>query len=402
MANDFASRPEGVYRTLGPGSQIAGYLIGEQIGAGGMAVVFRARDEVLGRLAAVKVIAPSMANDEEFRARFLRESRMVAAVDSLHIIPVYAAGEAEGLLYIATRFVAGGDLAGLLRRSGGRLDPDRAASLVAQVASALDAAHAAGLVHRDVKPQNILVDSVPERPEHAFLSDFGLSKGTQSATRLTADGQFLGTPDYSSPEQIRGGDVDGRADQYSLACVAYVLITGELPFPRSDTVATMFAHLQEAVPLVTRLRPELSPAVNGVIARALAKAPTDRYRRCADFAAALQEAVDLTRPAPAPDPWAWLARDDRAAWIPAAERPWRPPGDSADLAGSPPAPPRPSPAFRPPQAGRDAGWARLSIPSTPPGQARTASSSRPAVKAAAFTCGTRRAAHTSRCSPRRI
>jgi len=362
MANDFASRPEGVYRTLGPGSQIAGYLIGEQIGAGGMAVVFRARDEVLGRLAAVKVIAPSMANDEEFRARFLRESRMVAAVDSLHIIPVYAAGEAEGLLYIATRFVAGGDLAGLLRRSGGRLDPDRAASLVAQVASALDAAHAAGLVHRDVKPQNILVDSVPERPEHAFLSDFGLSKGTQSATRLTADGQFLGTPDYSSPEQIRGGDVDGRADQYSLACVAYVLITGELPFPRSDTVATMFAHLQEAVPLVTRLRPELSPAVNGVIARALAKAPTDRYRRCADFAAALQEAVDLTRPAPAPDPWAWLARDDRAAWIPAAERPWRPPGDAADFAGSPPAPAGPTPTFRPPRAGRDADWAHPSIP----------------------------------------
>jgi serine/threonine-protein kinase len=363
MANDFTSRPEGVYRTLGPGSRIAGYLIGEQIGAGGMAVVFRARDEVLGRLAAVKVIAPAMANDEEFRARFLRESRMVAAVDSLHIIPVYAAGEAEGLLYIATRFVAGGDLAGLLHRSGRPLDPDRAASLVAQVASALDAAHAAGLVHRDVKPQNILVDSVPEQPEHAFLSDFGLSKGTKSATRLTADGQFLGTPDYSSPEQIRGGDVDGRADQYSLACVAYVLLTGELPFPRSDTVATMFAHLQESVPLVTRLRPELSPAVNGVIARALAKAPADRYRRCADFAAALQEAVDLSRPAPEPDPWAWLARDDRAAWVPTAERPWQqPPGNPAGFTGSPPQPPGPSPAFTPQPAGRDADWSHPSIP----------------------------------------
>ena len=120
------------------------------------------------------------------------------------------------------------------------------------MASALDAAHAAGLVHRDVKPQNILVDTVPERPEHAFLSDFGLSKGTQSATGLTAEGQFLGTPDYCAPEQIRGGQVDGRADQYALACVAFVLLTGELPFRRSDTVATMFAHLQEAVPLVTR------------------------------------------------------------------------------------------------------------------------------------------------------
>jgi serine/threonine-protein kinase len=359
MTRDFASRPEGFYRKLGPGSRIAGYLIGEQIGAGGMAVVFRARDEVLGRLAAVKVIAPSMAHDEEFRARFLRESRMGAAVDSLHIIPVYAAGEAEGLLYIAMRFVAGGDLAGLLRRAGGRLDPDRAASLVAQVASALDAAHAAGLVHRDVKPQNILVDSVPERPEHAFLSDFGLSKGTQSSTRLTADGQFLGTPDYSAPEQIKSGHVDGRADQYSLGCVAFVLLTGELPFGRSDTVATMFAHLQEAVPLVTRLRPELSPAVNGVIARALAKSPADRYRRCADFAAALQEAVALrSRPAE-PDPWAWLARDDRAAWVPAAERAWRQPPAAAGMAGSPPAR---SPAPLPPQAPRDADRAHPSVP----------------------------------------
>jgi serine/threonine-protein kinase len=285
-----------------------------------MAMVFRARDEVLGRLAAVKVIAPAMANDEEFRARFLRESRTAAAVDSLHIIPVYAAGEAEGLLYIAMRFVAGGDLANLARRAGGRLAPDRVVSLVTQVASALDAAHAAGLVHRDVKPQNILVDAVPEQPEHAFLSDFGLSKVTRAATRLTAEGQFLGTPDYSAPEQIRGGHVDGRADQYSLACVAYVLLTRELPFARSDTVATMFAHLQESVPLVTRLRPELPAAVNGVIARALAKSPADRYHRCADFAAALQEAVALSGRAGEPDPWAWLARDDRADQVPAAER----------------------------------------------------------------------------------
>src|SRR6185437_5889558 len=335
MANDFASRPEGVYRTLGPGSRIAGYLIGEQIGAGGMAVVFRARDEVLGRLAAVKVIAPSRADDEEFRARFLRESRMVAAVDSLHIIPVYAAGEAERAPYIATRFVARGDLARLVRQARGRLAPERAAALVTQVASALDAAHAAGLVHRDVKPQNILVDAVPEQPEHAFLSDFGLSKVTQAATRLTAEGQFLGTPDYSAPEQIRGVHVDGRADQYALACVAYVLLTGDLPFSRSDTIATMYAHLQESVPLVTRRRPELPGAVNDVIAQALAKAPADRYRRCADFATALQEAVSAAGEAGEHDPWAWLARDDPAARAAAADRGRPRPPAAAGRAGPP-------------------------------------------------------------------
>jgi len=226
-----------------------------------MAAVFRARDEVLGRLAAVKVIAPSLAEDDEFRTRFVRESRAAAAVDSLHIIPVYGAGEADGLLYIATRFVAGGDLAALLRRSGGRLAPDRAVPLVAQVASALDAAHAAGLVHRDVKLQNILVDAVSERAEHAYLADFGLSRGT-SSTGLTASGEFLGTPDYCAPEQIGSARVDGRADQYALGCVAFALLTGAAPFHREEAVGTLFAHLQDPVPPASGLRQEL-PAGTG-------------------------------------------------------------------------------------------------------------------------------------------
>jgi serine/threonine protein kinase len=295
MTSDFGGSPHSLFRGLGPGSRIAGYQIEEQIGTGGMAVVFRGRDEVLGRLAAVKVIAPSLADDAEFRARFLGESRAAAAVDSLHIIPVFGAGESAGLLYIATRFVAGGDLAGLLRRSGGRLEPERAVSLVAQVASALDAAHAAGLVHRDVKPQNILIDAMPERPEHAYLSDFGLSKGT-SSTGLTATGEFLGTPGYCAPEQIRSDRVDGRADQYALGCVAFVLLTGTAPFHRAETVGTLFAHLQDPVPPVTELAPDLPAAVDGVIARALAKSPGDRFSRCGEFAAALREALAPAHP----------------------------------------------------------------------------------------------------------
>jgi hypothetical protein len=300
VSNDFAARPHGFLGSIGRGSRVAGYLIEEQIGAGGMAVVFRARDELLGRLAAVKVIAPAMADDPGFRARFLRESRAAAAVESLHIIPVYGAGQADGLLYIASRFVAGGDLAALRRRAGGVLAPARAAALVAQVASALDAAHAAGLVHRDVKPQNILVDALPERSEHAFLSDFGLSKETRSSTEQTVTGHFIGTPDYCAPERIRAARVDGRTDQYALACVAFVLLTGTLPFHRDESMATLFAQVHDPVPLLTVRRPELPDSVDAVIARALAKSPADRYGSCGEFADALRDSLAPARPAASP------------------------------------------------------------------------------------------------------
>ena len=310
MTSDFTVRPYGFFGELEPGSRIAGYVIEDQIGAGGMAVVFRARDEMLGRLAAVKVIAPPMAGDPEFRARFLRESRAVAAINSQHIIPVYGAGEAEGTLYIATRFAAGGDLAALARRAGGFLAPDRAATLVAQVASALDAAHAAGLVHRDVKPQNILIDSTPELPEHAFLSDFGLTKGTGSSTGLTAAGQFVGTPEYCAPEQIRAAAVDGRADQYALGCVAFALLTGQTPFYRGETVATLFAQVHDPVPSLCAIRPELPPAIDRVVARALAKSPAARYARCGEFAAALQAALTLPWPTTASSRQPWPAAGD--------------------------------------------------------------------------------------------
>lgn len=284
----------GTQGMLVPGSTVAGYVIEEQVGAGGMAVVYRARDEVLGRLVAVKVLSPALAADVEFRTRFLRESRAVAAVDEPHIVPVYGAGEAGGLLYIATRFVAGGDLTRLQRAAGGRLWPARAADLISQVAGALDAAHAIGLVHRDVKPGNILVESLPGRPEHAYLSDFGLSKSTTpGATGLTAAGRFMGTPDYCAPEQVTGAAVDGRTDQYSLACVAFALLAGVVPFSNGDSMARLFSHVHAPVPAVTTIRPELPAAVDGVLARAMAKNPAERYESCAAFARALHGALGI-------------------------------------------------------------------------------------------------------------
>jgi serine/threonine protein kinase/Tol biopolymer transport system component len=276
---------------LGAGSWVAGYRLEEQAGAGGMAVVYRARDERLSRLVALKIMAPAMAADALFRQRFTRESRAAAAVDHPHIIPVYEAGEADGVLFIAMRFVGGGDVGSLLHREG-PLPPARAVSITSPVASALDAAHAAGLVHRDIKPANMLLDTHPGRPDHVYLSDFGLSKGVQSA-RLTASGYFLGTPDYIAPEQIEGLPVDGRADQYALACVAFELLTAAVIFARKEGWATVWAHLNSPPPPVTSVRPDLSPAVDQVLARALAKAPQDRYASCQQFADALREALGL-------------------------------------------------------------------------------------------------------------
>jgi serine/threonine-protein kinase len=307
VSSEFSAQQYAMMARLVPGSRVAGYVIEEQAGAGGMAVVFRARDEVLGRLAALKVLSPSLAADQEFRARFLRESRAVAAVEEPHIIPVYGAGEVDGVLYIATKFVSGGDLADVLQRAGGAIEPGRAAAFIEQVAAALDAAHAAGLVHRDVKPGNVLVDSVAGRGEHAYLSDFGLSKPSMAASGLTATGTFLGTPDYCAPEQIKGLPTDGRADQYSLACMAFALLTGNLPFRRPETMATLFAQLNDPVPPLAKYRAGLPPGTDAVLTRALAKEPADRYARCGEFAAALRGALaGADRPLSGPT---WPAAD---------------------------------------------------------------------------------------------
>jgi serine/threonine protein kinase len=270
------------------GTHVAGYEIVRLVGAGGMAAVYLARDGQLGRVVALKLLA----KDEAASQRFVREARAVAAVDHPHIIPVYAAGEADGTQYIAMRYVPGGTLAGVLGADG-PLPPRRAAGFISAVASALDAAHAVDLVHRDVKPGNILVDTHPGGPEHPYLTDFGIVRALLSAGTLTVAGQFLGTPDYASPEQAGGQPVDGRADQYALACVAFETLTGTVPFRRDLPVAVLYAHVAAPPPSATAIRKTLPRAVDGVFAKAMAKDPDERYPTCADFADALREALGL-------------------------------------------------------------------------------------------------------------
>jgi Protein kinase domain/WD domain, G-beta repeat len=317
-----------------PGTLVAGYRVEESLGAGGMAVVYRARDERLGRLVALKVLAPALAADEEFRRRFIAESQAAASVDHPNIVPVYEAGQAGHALFIAMRLVIGGDLRQVLDREGPLL-PARAAQFLSPVASALDAAHRAGLVHRDVKPANILVDRQPDRPEHVYLSDFGISKGTESTAGLTATAQYLGTPEYTSPEQVKGRPVDGRADQYALACVAWHLLTGMVPFQRDLGMAVLFAHLYEPLPPLDALR-HLPAAAEQVLARALAKDPGERYSSCGEFADALRDALALPpyRPAAGLAGRAVAFTHLDSAGPARAARPAAPGGTADELAGT--------------------------------------------------------------------
>jgi serine/threonine protein kinase len=265
------------------GTQFAGYRIESVVGRGGMGVVYRATELALDRPVALKLIAPELAGDETFRERFLRESRLAASIDHAGILPVYAAGEVDGELYLASRFVAGTDLRTLT--DDGPLAPERAIGLVGQVADALDAAHARGLVHRDVKPGNVLVDSA----DHCYLSDFGLT------TRLvdggtTATGRLAGSLDYLAPEQIRRAEIDGRADQYALACLLYELLSGAPPFRRETEAQILWAHMQEEHPPLLAYD-ELEP----VLARGLAKEPDERYPSCNAFADDARAALGLGR-----------------------------------------------------------------------------------------------------------
>jgi serine/threonine-protein kinase len=278
---------------LSVGSRIAGYVVGQRLGAGGMAVVYRAADQRLGRQVALKILAPHFAADDAFRQRFIRESRTAAAVDDPHIIPVFEAGEADGVLFIAMRYVPGGDVHSLVRATG-PLPRERAALILSQVASALDAAHRRGLVHRDVKPANMLMDVSHDRPDHIYLSDFGLSKLAVSGSAITGTGMVLGTLDYVAPEQIDGQPVSGQADQYALACSAFELLSGAPPFARDQPMQLIWSHMSEQPPSLTARRPELPAPVDDVVRRALAKLPAERFATCREFTNALREAIGLT------------------------------------------------------------------------------------------------------------
>ncbi|ROQ99467.1 serine/threonine-protein kinase [Streptomyces sp. 2132.2] len=285
------------------GKRIAGYQVESEIGRGGMAVVYLARDLRLDRPVALKLLAPELARNDVFRRRFAHESKVAAAIDHPHIVPVFEAGETEGLLYIAMRYVPGQDLRALLDRTG-PLPVETAARIAGQVASALDAAHAHDLVHRDVKPGNILVaeGTDSEHPEHVYLTDFGLTKKSLSLTGFTSVGQFVGTLDYVAPEQISGKPVDGRCDVYSLGCVVHETLTGSPPFRRDDDMALLWAHQFDPPPPVSSLRPGLPAAVDDVLAKALAKSPDDRWDSCLEFTGALRRAGARAAPPPGAPP----------------------------------------------------------------------------------------------------
>jgi serine/threonine-protein kinase len=294
------------------GSQVASYRIVEEIGRGGMAVVYRARDERLDRWVALKILSNDVARNRAFRQRFIRESRAAAAVDHPNILPIFDAGEADGYFYIAMRYLADRDLGSQIDRVG-PVPLTHAVRITAQVASALDAAHAAGLVHRDVKPANILLGNVTDNNsgDHVYLADFGISRlagevpdtgdgvrGTQRradiSPKLTVTEEGLGTVSYASPEQILRRPLDGRADAYSLACVFFEMLSGRPPFSGELDESGRLAQLSEPPPKLTRWRPDLPAAVDEVLAKGFSVNPDDRYDSCRALATALAQACGVS------------------------------------------------------------------------------------------------------------
>jgi len=270
------------------GADFVGYRIEEEIGRGGMGVVYRAYDLRLKRLVALKLIAPEFALDQRFHERFARETELAMSLEHPNVVPIYDAGDVDGRLYLAMRLVPGSDLRKLLQTERA-LEPARALTICRQVASALDAAHAKGLVHRDVKPSNVLLDE----DEHVYLADFGLTRRLDEPRALLTDGRSIGTPAYFAPEQIEGTAVDGRADLYALGCMLFECLTGSPPFARGSRLETAWAHLEEEPPRASKRRAGLPQAVDAVVTRALAKEPEERFATCGALVAAAGQALGL-------------------------------------------------------------------------------------------------------------
>jgi hypothetical protein len=266
----------------------AGYRIESLLDRGGMGVVYKAVDVDLERTVALKIIAPEHTQDATAVARFKTEARLAASLEHPNIVPIHRGGEEDGILYLAMRYVPGTNLRHVIDR--GPMDLARIARIVTDVSDALDAAHALGLVHRDVKPANILVSGQPEH-EHVYLTDFGLTKRLGSVGALTRAGSWVGTPDYVAPEQIQGHTVDCRADIYSLGCVLYEMLTGDVAYPKDTDVAKLWAHVADPPPMPSGARPDLVPAFDDVVARATAKDPADRFSTAGDMATAVRRAV---------------------------------------------------------------------------------------------------------------
>jgi predicted Ser/Thr protein kinase len=268
-------------------TSLGGYVLEEEIGSGASSVVYMATHERLGRRAAVKVLA--LPPRGAWRERFLRESQIAASLDHPNVIPVYEAGEDADRMFIAMRYVEGDDLGELIAREA-PLPLARVVRIVAQVAAALDAAHQRGLVHRDVKPENVLLEG-----DHAYLSDFGVAKDAAAGLGLTRTGGFLGSVEYCAPEQIEGREIDARADVYALACVAYECLTGTTPFHRPTEVAVLHAHLNDMTPDIRALRGDLPAGVADVLKNAMARKPDDRFASAGEFARALERAARSAR-----------------------------------------------------------------------------------------------------------
>ncbi len=279
---------------LSSGDEFAGYRIERALGRGGMGVLYLAIEPGLDRRVALKLIAPEAADDEVFARRFAEESKIAASIEHPNVVPIYAAGEEGGVPYIAMRYVSGSDLGRRIRREG-RLEPSVAAALIAQVGNGLDAIHGAGLVHRDVKPANVLL-SGPAGDEHAYITDFGVARNVATDSGLTQTGRFVGTLDYVAPEQISGGEVDARADVYALGCLLFKLLTGEVPFPGDSEAARLYAHLNEPPPAPSLHAERVPMSLDDVAIRAMSKAPQDRYPSAGDLGRASLAALHGEQP----------------------------------------------------------------------------------------------------------